>query len=195
VVKARLRHAIPTAGVFAALTIATAFTGAQSLGPPERYTATAVNLDRGGTSTVEIVVNRWSTDAERDRLLTTLLEKGADKLLDVLQEIPKVGYIRTPTGLGWDLHYAERSPSPDGGERVVLATDRPLSFVESANQLRTVDYPFTIIELRVNAQGEGEGKMSVATKIVAGKESRTIVLENYGTQPVLLQAVKKEKTT
>ena len=84
---------------------------------------------------------------------------------------------------------------PDGGERVILATDRPLGFFESANQLRTVGYPFTIIELRLNPQGEGEGKMSFATKIIADKESGTIVLENYGIQPVLLQAVKREKTT
>jgi hypothetical protein len=189
-----LRQTVKLTAVFAAITAAAAIARAQT-GPPERYTATAVNLDGGGTSTVEIVINRWSSDGERDRLLTTLLEKGADKLLDVLQDTPKVGYIRNPTGLGWDLHFARRTPLPDGGEQVVVATDRPLSFFETVNQLRTVDYPFTIIELRLNAQGEGEGKMSVATKIVADKESGNIVLENYGTQPVLLQAVKREKTT
>jgi hypothetical protein len=192
---ARLRRILPISAVFAVLAAASLLARAQAPGPPERYTATAVNLDRGGTSTVEIVVTRWSTDPERDRLLTTLLDKGADKLLSVLQDAPKVGYIRNPTGLGWDLHYARRTPLPDGGERVVLATDRPLSFSETVNQSRTVDYPFTIIELRLNGEGQGEGKMSVATKIAADKESGNIVLENYGTQPVMLQAVKREKTT
>jgi hypothetical protein len=195
VINALLRRATPIAAVLAVLAATSLLARAQSLGPPERYTATAVNLDRGGSSTVQIVVTRWSTDAERDRLATTLLDKGADKLLDVLQDTPKVGYVRSPTGLGWDLHYARRTPLPDGGERVVLATDRPLNFAETVNQPRTVDYPFTIIELRLNAEGEGEGKMSVATKIIADKESGTIVLENYGTQPVMLQAVKREKTT
>ena len=147
------------------------------------------------TSTIELVVNRWSTEAERNRLLTTLLEKGADKLLDALQDMPKVGYIRNPTGLGWDLHYAQNRPLPDGGEQVVIATDRPLGFVETANQLRTLDYPVTVIELRLNRDGEGEGKLSVATKIVADKDNGLIVLENYGTQPVMLTNVKREKTT
>ena len=32
-------------------------------------------------------------------------------------------------------------------------------------------------------------------KITAEKESNTIVLENYGTQPVLLQSVKREKAS
>jgi hypothetical protein len=168
---------------------------AQTTGNPERYSATAVNDEGRGTSAVQIVVERWSTDAERDKLLGTLLDKGPERLLDTLQETPAIGYVRSPTGGRWDLHYARRVPLPDGGERVILATDRPLGFFESANQLRTVDYPFTIIELRLNPQGEGEGKMSFATKIIADKESGTIVLENYGIQPVLLQAVKREKTT
>jgi hypothetical protein len=186
-------HAIAAALLFAAASLVAT---AQTLGTPERYSATAVNEPGSGTSPVQIVVDRWSTDTERDRLVSTLLDKGADKLLDVLQDTPRVGFIRNPTGgPSWDLHYARKIALPDGGERVILATDRPLGFWEQTQQLRTVDYPFTIIELRLNADGEGEGKLSLATKIIADKQSGTVVLEDYGTQPVLLQAVRKEKTT
>jgi hypothetical protein len=58
-----------------------------------------------------------------------------------------------------------------------------------------INYPFTIVELRLNAEGEGEGKLSFATKITADKESGTIVLENYDIQPALLLGVKREETT
>ena len=153
------------------------------------------NIGRSGAGTIEIVVDRWSTDAERDRLLTVLMEQGADKLLDVLRDMRRVGYIRSPNSLGYDLHYARRTPLPDGGERVVLATDRPIGFWEAANRPRSLDYPFTIIELHLNAGGEGEGKLSIATKIAADKESKTIVLEDYANQPVLLTSVKREKHT
>jgi hypothetical protein len=166
---------------------------AQTNGSPERFTAVAVNTDRGGTSQVEIAVNRWSTNSERDRLMTTLREKGPEKLLDVLRDMPKVGYIRRTTSIGWDLHYAHHQPLPDGGERVVVATDRPVSEWEAFNQPPTVDYPFTVIELHLNANGEGEGKMSYATRITADPESNTVVLENWGTSPVLLQGVHREK--
>ena len=168
---------------------------AQTMGSPERFTAMAVNMDNGRTSSVDIVVNRWSTEAERERLMSTLLEKGPEKLLDVLQSAPRAGYFRTPESTGWDLHYARRTPLPDGGERVVLATDRRINFWEARNRPRSIDYPFTVIELHMNRDGEGEGKMSIATKITAEKESNTIVLENYGTQPVLLQSVKREKAS
>jgi hypothetical protein len=178
------------------MSAATLVAGAQTLGTPERYSATAVNEPGRGTTPIQIAVDRWSTDKERDALVSTLLDHGADKLLAVLQDTPKVGFIRSSTGgLGWDLHYARKTMLPDGGERVILATDRPLTFWEESRQPRTVDYPFTIIELRIAPNGEGEGKLSLATKIIADKESGTIVLEDYGTQPVLLMAVKKENRT
>src|SRR6184192_3332093 len=115
------------AALTAALGISAALAAAQTSGSPERFTALAVNMSnvgRTGAGTVEMVVNRWSTDAERDKLLTVLMEKGPDKLLDTLRDMPRVGYFRTPTSIGYDLHYARRTPLPDGGERVVLATDR-----------------------------------------------------------------------
>ncbi len=168
---------------------------AQTNGTPERFTAMAVNMSRGGAGTVEIVVNRWSTEAEREKLMSTLTTKGDDKLLSVLQDMPRVGYFRTPNSIGYDIHYAHRMTLPEGGERVVLATDRRIGFWEAANQPRSIDYPFTIIELRMNKDGEGEGKMSLATKIMADKNTNTVVLENYDTQPVLLQSVKREKAS
>ena len=176
--------------VFAALGLAAS---AQTSGSPERFTAMAVNMDRGGTATVEIVVNRWSTDADRDKLLSVLMDKGPEKLLDVLQDMPKVGYFRNVQSIGYDLHYARHSTLPEGGERVVVATDRPIAFWEAANQTRSMDYPFTVIELHLNKDGEGEGKMSVATKIIADKENKIVTLENYAQTPVLLQGVKREK--
>jgi hypothetical protein len=160
---------------------------------PERFTAAAMDTNRGVAGNVEIQIDRWSTDAERDRLMKALLDKGPDKLLDVLQDAKAVGSIRTPGSLAYDLHFARRTPLPEGGERVVLATDRRISFWEQFNNTRTVDYPFTVIELRLNRNGDGEGKMSLATRITADKENGVIVLENWDLQPVLLRNVKREE--
>jgi hypothetical protein len=191
-----IRRAAVAGALIATALFAVALVGhAQTMGQPERFTAAAINMDRGRSGTVEIVVNRWATDAERQKLVETALEKGSDKLLDTLQHMPRVGYIRTPDSIGWDLHYAYHSPLPDGGERVVIATDRPISFWEATNQPRSIDYPFTVIEMHVNANGEGEGKMSIATKISADKDNKIITLENYGTQPVLLENVRRERVS
>jgi hypothetical protein len=92
--------------------------------------------------------------------------------------------------LGIDLHYAWQTPLPDGGRRIVLATDRYIDFREARNQPRSIDYPFTLIEIRTNKDGEGEGKMSVATKITFDKKKNVIELENYASEPVRLNNVK-----
>ena len=131
---------------------------AQPKRAPERFTALAVNLEsprRAMTGTVEIVVNRWSTDRERDRLLTVLLEKGPEKLLDALQDTPRVGYIRTPDGIGYDLNFSRRTPGEDGGERIEAVTGRDFRFWEGINQPGSIDYSFAVIELRINRDGLG----------------------------------------
>lgn len=165
----------------------------------ERYVALAVNL--GGTpgptgaGTVEITIDNWSTDAQRDQLMKTLIDKGPEKLLDTLQKMPRIGSIRTPNSIGYDLRYARKNPLEDGGDQIVLATDRYIGFWEASNRPRTVDYPFTVIEMRVAKDGVGEGKMSLFTKITYDKNKNQIVLEDYGSQPVLLTQVRRESAT
>jgi hypothetical protein len=192
-----IRRAAGACAVMSGL-VAAALAAPQTSGTPERFTAFAINMGAPGpasTATVEMVVNRWSTDAERDRLLAILMEKGPDKLLDALRDIPRIGHIRTPDSLGYDLHFARRVPGEDGGERIVLATDRYISFWEARNRPRTIDYPFTVIEMHIGRDGQGEGKMSIATKIIPDKANKLIVLENYASQPVLLKSVRRESRT
>jgi hypothetical protein len=168
---------------------------AQTMGTPERYTAAAINMNRGAAGTIELVVNRWSTDSQSDKLMAVMLNKGPEKLLDALQDMPRMGYIRTPDRVGWDIHFSRKIAAPDGGERVILVTDRRIGFWEAANRPRSIDYPFTVIELHLNRDGEGEGKMSIATKIIADKENNVVTLENYDIQPVLLTNIKREKVS
>jgi hypothetical protein len=181
-------------GVVALSVLATA-ASAQTMGSPERYTANAINMNVSASGPIEIVVDRWSSDADRDKLMTAMVKAGPEKLLDTLQDLPRMGYFRVPGELGIDIHFARKVPSPDGGERVVLVTDRRIGFWEAANRPRTIDYPFTVIELRLNGDGEGEGKMSLATKIVAETSHNIVTLENYDTQPVMLKNVRRERAS
>ena len=187
------RHASAAAAPLLVATALAVSTNAQTMGTPERYIANAVDLNRGAAGTIEIAVDRWSSDKDRDRLMKVLMEKGPEKLLDVLQDMPRMGYFRAPGNLGWDIHFARKVPLPDGGERVVLVTDRRIGFWEASRQPRSIDYPFTVIELRLNHDGEGEGKLSVATKIIPDKQNNIVTLENYDIQPVLLTTVRREK--
>jgi hypothetical protein len=124
--------------------------------------------------------------------MRTMMDKGPEALLDTLQRLPSVGRLQVNQGLGWDLHFAWTMPGEDGGERVILATDRPMSFWEAVNRPRTVDYPFTIIEMHLK-DGRGDGTLSLATKIIPNKEQNIVVLENYDTQRIRLTQVREER--
>jgi hypothetical protein len=166
----------------------------------ESFTAFAINMNAGpgrNTATLDIKIDRWSSDADRERLLGILREEKdvnrANKaLLRELQNMPKVGYIRTPTTLAWDLRYARQNPLPEGGRQIVLGTDRPIGFREARNQPRTIDYPFTVIEMRLDKNDRGEGKLLAGTKLYID-QNKNLVLENYGIQPVMLNEIKKLK--
>jgi hypothetical protein len=164
---------------------------------PLKLTAFAINLGANRPAAkagiVEIVIERWSSDAERSELLDALRLHGQDGLLKSLQENPRVGYIRTPDSLAWDLHYAHVSPDPGGGQRIFLATDRRIAFWESFNNTRSLNYPFTLVEMHLGPNGKGEGRMSIATKVVADSNGKFLHLEDFAAEPTRLQDVHAEK--
>ena len=166
---------------------------AQTNFPPEEFTAVAVvNNNLGsGAGTVLISVDRWSGEAERTRLVNTLVQKGPKELLDQLQDMRPVGRIRTPDSLGYDLRYAHQTRGEDGERRIVIATDRPIGFWEASRRPRTIDYPFTVIQMEIPREGKGSGTISYATKIVA--KDHTIELENFASAPIMLNQIEVRK--
>ena len=160
---------------------------------PESFTAFAVNMNTqrpgAATSQVDIHIQRYSTDQERDQLLDAFKNGGQDKLLDALQKLPVVGYIRTPTSLRYDLHFARQVPNPEGGRKIILLTDRHVAMWEVVNSTRSMNYPFTLIQLQLGPDDKGVGKASIATRIT--QQDNVIELENFEAQPVLLNNVQK----
>jgi hypothetical protein len=192
-----MRNALLTAVVCAAamVTVSAQQQSAAQLAnnAPESFTAFAVNMNAraGGaaSSQVDIHVQRYSTDKERDQLMQSFKNGGQDQLLETLQKLPVVGYIRTPTSLRYDLHFARQVPNPEGGRKVILLTDRHMAMWEVVNSTRSMNYPFTLIQLQLGADDKGVGKASIATKITQNDD--VIELENFESQPVLLNNVKK----
>jgi hypothetical protein len=88
--------------------------------------------------------------------------------------------------------------SPEGGERIVLVTDRRFGAYSPGWKLKSgdmpTDYEFSVIELRMDAKGVGEGKASLTTKVVVDNAAGTLALENYATPPVIFQNVKKRQS-
>ncbi len=76
--------------------------------------------------------------------------------------------------------------------QIVLATDRPIGFWEAVRQPRTIQYPFTVIQMQMGHDGNGKGTLSYATKIIARGD--TVELENFATQPIMLTEIRSQRS-
>jgi hypothetical protein len=171
----------------------------------ETYTAFAVAmgttnppvLPPGVTTTVQINVTRWTTDEERAMLFTELVENGQEALVKALQKQKETGWIRvTGRGAGMSSRPSERlryAREIDMGDsrRIVLALDRPISMWEAVRRPRWEPYSLTLIVLDVDAKGEGVGQLAIAVKLSVDTENKTLVVENFGTEPIRLQNVRR----
>ena len=119
-------------------------------------------------------------------------------LAAALGRVPTLGYLWSSEVAGYSLRYAVRLPQPDGGERIILITDRRLgawndSWKPAGADAAPTNYEFSLIELRLNSKSEGEGKASLTGKIAADSATKTLALENYAAAPVILKNVRRSK--
>lgn len=198
-----------TAGALAATVLAMPVLAQTSIAPSATDKVTihgwALNMSNvatGANQTIRINIDGWSNPSQRQHLISTFLEKKQDGLIRELEKQPEVGRFNFPgymgpdpdniMRLGTDIRYAMNFPGADGGRRIVIITPRVISFRETRNQPRTIDYPFTLFEMRFDKAGKGEGRMAYATQITFDKSKNAIELENYSSEPVRLNNLELE---
>jgi hypothetical protein len=138
-----------------------------------------------------IVIDRWSSDAERDRLSGTLAEEGAQRLLDALGDSPGAGRLHWPGGLEYGIRYARRVSRDNGELDVVLILDRPLwVWWDARGTLPKHDDPFTVVHLRLGKDGRGEGRVSTGVAVRSDK-AVGVALADHASAPVLLTDVRR----
>jgi len=115
------------------------------------------------------------------------------ELARALQEATTVGYLWSSELSGYALRYAGRTVAGDGSQRIVLLTQRRLGALNQrwnpANGTQNKN-EFSVVELRLNAQGQGEGKASLTGKITQDPAVKIVALENYQSLPVVFSDVR-----
>jgi hypothetical protein len=241
------RFALLPAGI---VFFAAGLTAQTAAGPILSFSATTTHV-MGAPDSIRIDVMRWSTDQDRQQLMSAWEMKGAaggteratgqgrggrgtasgraaaaiaddpsiagneapaatpvrsstraaapstpeDSLALALKQANTVGYLWSSEVAGYALRYAGKVTAPDGGQRIILITDRRLG---KTNEKWTPDdggapanYDFSVIELRVNSKGEGEGKISLTGKVAPDGTAKIPVPENYASLPMVLTNVKQ----
>ena len=138
-----------------------------------------------------LVIDRWSTDAERDSLVGVIGESGQAKLLDAFWNVGRVGTLKWPGGLEYAVRYARRTARPDGGSDVVLVVERPL-WLWWDTKIGSTDYPYTVVQLRLDKDGKGEGRASFGVPVASDK-TIGVTLSDFAKAPALLTDVRRER--
>lgn len=163
----------------------------------ERFSFVVANADKAGpsgTGRLTLVVSRWSTDEERDRVHSALSGGGPETLLSGLRDAYLTGWVNWPGNGQYSLRYARRTPRPDGGEDIALITDsRMWVWWDSTHSQGPADAQFTAIRLRLNKDGSGSGTVSYGTKIRADRAAG-IVIEDDANNPTLLTNLRRDRT-
>ena len=123
------------------------------------------------------------------------------QMTGAIKAAPTVGFIWGEGVSGYSVKYAWRATQPDGSERIVLVTDRRLGSHspawltaapagrggEAAATAAGAEAEFTVIEMRVDGKGAGEGKTSLTTRVVVDAPAQTLALDGYAAAPALLK--------
>lgn len=170
---------------------------AQAPAKHETFTAKTVNMSVGNGQDLKIDLFRWSSDEERSAIVSALKDNSDKALAAAFQKAASLGTIWTNENLGYTIRYAYRDTMSNGSERVILATDGRLGswsgqVWKPLHASAAIDYAFSVIELHLSRAGMGEGKMSIAGKVVADEPAKTIVLADYDASPILLRPVKHD---
>jgi hypothetical protein len=170
---------------------------AQATGPalPAQYAATAIGQAgpvAGKTFALNIYIDGVTSDGEASELASVLKAKGQDGLLKAFGNLNDKGRL-SPTGsVGTGMRFVRIHPTSNGGQKIVLVTDRTISFGELYNMTRSTDYPFSIVVLNLDKDGKGTGQFAPLCKVRFNKKNE-LEIEHLGQKPFRLANVYKEK--
>jgi len=165
----------------------------------ESYKANAIAQAPGAGAMVQVNIYRWSSDEERSQIVDVIKKATAENRInsrDVAKELrgqEKTGYAFSAGKQGYPLRYARSFDMGDGKRQIILATDRPVTFSEAYQDSRAGDFDVTIILLNVDADGKGDGILSIGTEVKWNDKTNKLEVTNMSSQPTKLGDVRPAK--
>lgn len=161
------------------------------------FTGTAIIYGAGfSTRTVTrdftLHVERLTTQNEADRLLSVLDNQGQDGLLRAMSN-NDLGRFSLGGRVGEPLR-AVIVDDQDGKKRLRAIFQRWIGFGELRGGYRSVDYPFSYVEIVIDPRtGRGDGTFFPAARVrfkrANGNRPDTVEIEDFGTFPGKLMGV------
>jgi hypothetical protein len=140
---------------------------------------------------IEILVSDWSTGDTHRMLTRTLLERGPLAFLDELCNLWPRGSVRVPGNRDVPIRYAWQVIERGGAERIYIASDSTIAPANSWFRSPSDAEPLVFLELRLDRNGTGVGKLSEARRLTVDQSRDVIELRDYTERSAQLVMVER----
>jgi hypothetical protein len=163
--------------------------------PIEHITAKSALMTSAARLTlrpVDIAIWQWSTYNSHLALSDALLEKGPAAFMSLVCSLASVGTIAVEDAPPVAIRYAWFIEERSGRRRIYLGTDEPVPLAGPFFRRLPNAESLTFIELRINPNGVGDGKLSEAASLSVDESRNVIELRDYDRRPLHLLMVRSD---
>lgn len=174
-----------------ALIFSFAFNAVAQSAARETYTGTMVGIGRRRsiTRSFTLTITGYTADAQLRRDVALLAEAGQDDLLKAIDD-RDLGRFSLGGQLGRRLNFVTETALENGDRKLMILFERWMDIYELRYGSRSLDYPFSYVELIVNRNGSGEGTFIPAARIRFNSRNE-IEVENFGIYPARLFGIRR----
>jgi hypothetical protein len=164
-----------------------------SVGAPETFGAKAQASTKAGASVTAPIlfhVERYTPDFDRGVVQEALRVGGYPGFLPALRKAPDVGYAELASRrvtIRWARETVDAT-----GRTIVLITDKPVAFLGGQAEGKSrAGYEVAVIQLKVDAKGNGTGTMAAAARVKPGGATG-VQIDDYAEVPITLAMVARQ---
>jgi hypothetical protein len=164
---------------------------------PESFRAHANVTNKEGLARamfVDIKVDKYSRDADRDVMTNALKTGGYPALLTAVRNAPAVGTVTIGKDT-YTIRWAREQRSGENKRTISIVTDKPMYFVGggNVNAKPRAGYELAVVQFDIDDAGVGQGTMAAAARIKPGGPNG-FVIDDYADQPIKLTSISRSIT-
>jgi hypothetical protein len=135
--------------------------------------AMGTSTQTGQNVSVKVIINRFSTQEDRQVLVEAFKKGQSQGLVEALTKMKSVGRIAITGTVGYDLSYIALIPSPTG-RKIRFATNRPIRFGEAYNAGPSTAFNLTAGEIDLNDSDKSKsaGVLYPAAQLILNKQGQ-----------------------
>ena len=164
---------------------------------PETFRAQANATSKEGgaaASYIDIHIDKYTRDADREKLTQALKTGGYPALLTAVRAAPAVGTV-TAGKQTFTIRFAREQRTGENKRTISVVTDKPMYFVGggSVDAKPRAGYELAAMQFDMDDAGMGQGTMAAAARIKPG-EPNGFVIDDYADQPIKLVSISRSLT-